>query len=169
MLLVLLLSKVSQIHTYICCCSVAQSCLTLCDAMDCSTPVCGLPCSPLSPRVGSDSCPLNRWCHPTISSFVVPFSFCPQSFPALRSFPMSWLFTSGDQSIGASVSASASFLPMNIQSWFPFGLIGLVILQSKGLSRVFTSTTVRKHQFFFIVQLSHLYMTTGKTTALYGL
>ena len=100
----------------------------------------------LSPRVcsKSNSCPLNRWCHPTISSSVAPFS-CPQSFPALGSFPVSWLFTSDDQSIGAS--ASASVLPKNSQDWFPLGLTGWISLLSKGLSRVFSSTTDWKHQF----------------------
>ena len=96
-----------------------------------------------SPGVCSNSCPLTRWCHPTISSFVVPFS-CLQSFPTSWSFPMSQLFTSGSWSI----AASASVLPMNIQDWFPLGLTGLISLQSKGLSRVFSSTTVWKHQFF---------------------
>ena len=90
-------------------------------------------------------CPLSRWCHPTISSSVIPFSSCPQSFPPSGSFPISWLFASGGQIIGAS--ASASVLPMNIQDWFPLGWTGL-ILQSKGLSRVFSNTTVQKHQFF---------------------
>ena len=99
-----------------------------------------LPCLSPSPRVCSNSCPSSRWCHPTISSSVVPFS-CAQSFPASGSFPMSWLFPSGSQSIGAS--ASALVLPMNIQGWFPFGLNGLIFLQSKGLSRVFSSTTVQ--------------------------
>ena len=97
-------------------------------------------------RVCSNSCPLSRWCHPTISSSVVPFSSRPQSFPASGSFPMSGLFTSGDQSIGAS--ASASVFPMNIQGWFPLELIGLISLQSTELSRVFSNTTVQKHQFF---------------------
>ena len=88
-------------------------------------------------------CPLSRWCHPTISSSVVPFSSHLQSFPASRSFPMSQLFESGGQSIGASTSASV--LPMNIQDWFPLGLTGWISLQSKGLSRVFSNTTVQKH------------------------
>ena len=105
-----------------------------------------LPCPSLSPGVGSDSCPLYQWCHPTISSFVTPFSSCPQSFPASGSFPMSWLFASGGQIIG--VSASASVLPMSTQGWFPLGLTGLISLQSKGLSSVFSSTTIWKHQFF---------------------
>ena len=86
------------------------------------------------------------WCHSTISSSVAPFSSCPQSLPASGSFPMSWLFKSGGQSIGASVSASV--LPMNIHSWFSLGLTGLISLQSNGLSRIFSSTTVWKHQFF---------------------
>ena len=102
-------------------------------------------CPSLSPGVCSDSCPLN-WCHPTISSSVIPFSSCLQSFPASGSFPMSRLFASGSQSIGASASASA--LPMNIQAWFPLGWTGLISLLSKGLSRVFSSTTIRKYQFF---------------------
>ena len=121
------------------------------------------------PGVCSDSCPLSWWCHPTISSSVIPFSFCLQSFPASGSFPMSRLFVSGGQSIGAS--ASNEVLPMNIRDWFTLGLTGLISLQSKGLSRVFSSTTIQKHQ-FLSTQLSlgsnsqHLYMTTGKTIAL---
>ena len=94
-----------------------------------------LPCLSPSPGVCSNSCSLSRWCHPTISSFVFPFSSCLQSFPASGSFLMSWLFASGDQSIGAS----ASVLPMNNQGWFPLGLTGLICLLSKGLSRVFPS------------------------------
>ena len=121
----------------------------------------------LSPEVFSDSCPSSWWCYLTISSSPAPFSFCLQSFSALRSFPMNWLFTSGGQNIGAS----ASVLPVNIQGWFPLGLSGLISLLSKGLSRIFSSTKVQKHQFcwhsaFFMVQLSHLYMTTGETIAL---
>ena len=102
-----------------------------------------LPCP--SPTLGacSNSCPLSWWCHLTISSSVIPFSSCLQSFSASGSFLRSQFFASGDQSIGAS--ASASVLPMNIQDWFPLGLISL---QSKGLSRVFSNTTVQKHQFF---------------------
>ena len=103
-----------------------------------------LPCPSLFTWVCSNSCPLSQWCHPTISSSVIPFSFCPQSFPVSGSFPMRQLFSLGDQSIGAS----ASVLPMNIQGWFPLGLTGLISLQSKELSRLFSSTTVRKHQFF---------------------
>ena len=105
-----------------------------------------LPCPSPTPGACSNSCPLSWWCQPTISSSVICFSSCLQSFPASESLLMSWLFTSGDQSIGAS--ASASVLPMNIQGWFPLGLTGLFFLQSKGLWRVFSSTTVWKHQFF---------------------
>ena len=103
-------------------------------------------CPSPAPRVYSNSCPLSWWCHPTISSSIVPFSSCLQSFPASGSFPVSQFFSSGGQSIG--VSASASVLPMNIHNWFPLGLTGLISLQSKGLSRVFSNTTVQKHQFF---------------------
>ena len=105
-----------------------------------------LPCPSPTPRACSNSCPLNRWCHTTISSSVIPFSSCLQSFPASESFPVSQFFTSGGQSI--RVSASASVLPMNIQDWFPLGLTGWISLQSKGLSRVFSNTIVQKHQFF---------------------
>ena len=106
------------------------------------------PCPSPTPGVYSNSCPLSWWCHPTISSSVVPFSSCLQSFPASGSFLMSWFFTSGGQSIG--VSASASVLPMNIQDWFPLGWTSLISLLSKGLSRVFSNITVQKHQFFRI-------------------
>ena len=102
-------------------------------------------CPSPSPGACSNSCTLSGWCHPTLSSSVIPFSSCFQSFPASGSFPMSQLLAVGGQSIGASVSASV--LPMNIQGWFPLGWTGL-ILQSKGLSRVFSNTTVQKHQFF---------------------
>ena len=105
-----------------------------------------LPCPPPTPRACSNSCPFSQWCHPTISSPVIPFSSCLQSFPASGAFPRSQFFTSGGQSIG--VSASESVLPMNIQGWFPLGLTGLISLQSKGLSRVFSNTMVWKHQFF---------------------
>ena len=105
-----------------------------------------LPCPSLSPGVCSNSCPLSQWCHPTVSSSVALFSSCPQSFPAPGSFSMCQLFASGGQSIGAS--ASASILPMNIQDLFPLGLTGWISLLSKGLSRVFSSTRVQKHQFF---------------------
>ena len=99
-----------------------------------------------SPRVYPNSCPSSRWCHPAISSSVVPFSYCPQSLPASGSFPMSQLFTWGGQSTG--VSAWASVLPMNTQDWSPLGWTGWISLQSKGLLRVFSNTTVQKHQFF---------------------
>ena len=102
-----------------------------------------LPYPSLSPGVCSNSCPLSQWCNLTISSSIVPFSSCPQSFPASRSFPMSWLFTSGGQNIVAS--ASVPVLPMNTQNWFPLGLTGLLCLRSKGLSSVFSSTMVQKH------------------------
>ena len=99
-----------------------------------------------TPEACSNSCPLSQWCQPPISSSVVPFSSCLQSFPASGSFQMSQFFPSGGQSTG--VSTSASVLPMNIQDWFPLGWTGWIALQSKGLSRVFSSTTVQKHQFF---------------------
>ena len=105
-----------------------------------------LPCPSVSPWVCSNSCPLSRWCHPTISSSVTPFSSCPQSFPASGSFPVSRLFASAGQRI--RTSASVSVLPMNIQCWFPLGWTGLISLLFKGLSRVFSSTTVCKQQFF---------------------
>ena len=105
-----------------------------------------LPCPPLSPRVSSNSCPLGWWCYLTISSSAAPFSFCLQSYPALGYFPVSWLFTSGGQSIGAS--ASASVLPMNIQDWFPLGLTCSSSLQSKGLSSIFSRTRIWKSQIF---------------------
>jgi len=145
-----------------CCCSVAQSCSTLCDHMDCSTPA--FPVHQF-PELGQTR-PLSRWCHPTISSFLIPFS-CLQSFPESGSFLMSWLFTSGGQSIGASTSASV--LLMDIQDWFPWGLTSWISLQSKGFSSVFSITTVQKHQFFrtqpSLWSNSHQYMTTGKTIA----
>ena len=104
------------------------------------------PCSSLSPGVHSDSCPSSPWCHPAISSSVVPFSSCPQSLPASESFPMSQLFRWGGQSTGAS--ALASFLPKKSQGWSPSEWTGWISLQFKGLSRVFYNTTVQKHQFF---------------------
>ena len=111
--------------------------------MDCSTPV--FPVLHHLP-VYSNPRPLNQWCHPTISSSVVPLSSWPQSFPASRSFPMSQFFASGGQSIGTSDSGSV--LPMNIRGWFPLGLTGLISLQSKGLSRVVPNTAGRNHQYF---------------------
>ena len=104
------------------------------------------PCPSPTPRPYRNSCPLSRWCHPAISSSVVPFSSCLQSFPASGSLPRSQLLASCGQSIG--VSASASVLPKNIQDWFPLEWMGWISLQSKGLSRVFFNTTVQKHQFF---------------------
>ena len=103
-------------------------------------------CPSPTPRIHPNSCAWSRWCHPAISSSVVLFSSCPQSFPASGSFPMSQLFVWWGQSIG--VSASASFLPMNTQDWSPLGWTGWIFLQSKGLSRVFSNTTVQKYQFF---------------------
>jgi len=104
------------------------------------------PCPSPTPRVHSNSCASSRWCHPAISSSVVPFSSCPQSLPASGPFPMSQLFAWGGQSTG--VSTSASVLPMNTQDWSPLGWTGWISLQSKGLSRVFSNTTVQKRQFF---------------------
>ena len=124
--------------------SVTQSCPALWDRMDCSTAK--LPCLSPTPRAYSNSCPSSQWCHSTISCSVIPFSSCLQSFPASGSFPVSQSFASGGQSIG--VSASASILPVNIQDWFPLGWTGLISLQSRGLTRVFSNTTVQKHQFF---------------------
>ena len=146
--------------------SVAQSCPTLCDATDCSTP--GLLIHHWLPEFAQTHVHRSRWCHPTTSSSVVPFSSRLQSFPASGSFPMSQFFASGGQSIG--VSTSASVLPMNIQDWFPLGWSDWISLQFKEVSRVFSSTTVQKHQ-FFSAQSSlwsnlHPYMTTGKNIAL---
>ena len=125
-------------------------------------------CSSLSPGACSNSCPLSRWCHPTISFSVTPFSSCYQSLPASGSFPMSELFTSGGQSTGAS--ASASVLPMNIQGSFPLGLTGLISLLSKGLKSLLqhhsSKALILQCSAFLIVQLLTLYMTTGKTIAL---
>ena len=104
------------------------------------------PCLSPTPRVYPNSCPLSQWCHPAISSSVVPFSSCPQSLPASGSFQVSHLFTSGGQSTGAS--ASTSVLSMNTQDWSPLEWTGWISLQSKRLSRVFSNTTVQKHQFF---------------------
>ena len=127
--------------------SVRVSCSVMPDSLRSHGPQhARLPCPSQSPGACSNSCPLCWWCHPTISSSVIPFSSCLQSFPASGSFPMSQFFASGGQRIG--VSASASVLPMNIQDWFPLGLNDLISLQSKGLSRVFSNTTVQKPQFF---------------------
>ena len=151
-----------------CCILLLFSCSVVCNSplfMDWSMP--GFPVLHYLP-VCSNSCPLSQRCHPTISSSVAHFSSCPQPFPASGSFLRSRLIASSGQSIGASVSASV--LPMNIQGWFPLGLIGLIPLLSEGLSRVFSSTPVHKHQFFGSQlsshPVSHPYMTTGKTIAL---
>ena len=125
--------------------SVAQSCPTLFDPMNRSQHA-RPPCPSPTPGVHPNSRPSGRWCHPAVSSSVVPFSSCSQSLPAPGSFPMSQLFAWGGQSIG--VSASASVLPMNTQNWSALGWTGCISLQSKGLSRVFSNTTVQKHQFF---------------------
>jgi len=118
-----------------------------------------LPCPSPTPRTCSNSCSSSQWYHSTISSSIILFFSCLQSFSASSSFPISQFFTSGSQSI--KVSASASVLPMNIQGWFPLGLTGLISLQSKGLSRVFSSTTVWRHQFFraqpFLLSSSHIH------------
>ena len=163
--------SISRISTHSRCLSmfqfslITQSWPTLCDPMNWSTP--GFPVHHQLPELAqthvhpSHDC---RWCHPTTSSFVIPFSSCLQSFLASGSFPMSQFFASGDQSIGASTSTSV--LPVNIQNWFPLGWTCWISLQCKGLSRVFSNTTVQKHQFFktqlwrikFIVQLSHPYI-----------
>ena len=124
--------------------SVTQSCPTLCDPMNCSMPRPPWP-SP-TPRVYPNSCSMSQWCHPAISSSVVPFSSCPQFLPASESFSMSQLFSWSGQSIG--VSALASVLLKNTQDWSPLGWTGWISLQSQGLSRVFSNTTVQKHQFF---------------------
>ena len=119
-------------------------CLILCDSHELQ--LARLPCSSPTPEAYSNSWPSNQWCHPTISSSVIPFSSRLQSFPASGSFQMSWFFTSDGQSIG--VSASALVFPMNIQYWLTFGGTGWISLQSKGFSWVFSNTTVQKHQFF---------------------
>ena len=129
-----------------------------------------LPCPSLSPGVCSNSSPLSWWCHPTISSSVTRFSFCPRFSPTSGSFTMSQPFTSGSQSIGASASASASVLPVNIQGWILLGLTGLIFFQSKGLSRVFSShsskASILQRSAFLMIQLSHTCVTTGKTMTL---
>ena len=124
------------------------------------------PCPSPTPGVHSDSCPSSLWCHPAISSSVVPFSPCPQSLPASESFPISQLFAWGGQSTG--VSALASFLPKKSQGWSPSEWTGWISLQSKGLLTVFSNTTVQKHQFFCVLYSPTLisHMTTGNTIAL---
>ena len=149
-------------QNYRCYCSAAKLCPALCKPMDWSTP--GFPVLHYLLEFAQTHVSES---HPTISSSAAPFPFCLQPFPASESFPMSWLFTSGGQSIRAS--ASASVLLVNIQGWFPLGLTGLISLLSKGLSRVFSSTTIRKHQFsgaqpFLMVQLSHPYIITESNT-----
>ena len=144
--------------------SVAQSCLTL---KPHGLQHARLPCPTPTPRACSNSHPSSRWCHPTILFSVVPFSSCLQSFPASGSFQIS----SSHQVVKVlGVSASASALSMNTQDWSPLGWAGWISLQSKGLARFFSNTTVQKHWFFgavfFMVQLSHPCMTTGKTIAL---
>ena len=126
-----------------------------------------LPCPSPTPRTCPKSYLLSWWCHPIISSSVAPFFSCPPSFPASGSFPMSWIFSSG----GQRIRVSASFLPVNIQGWFPLELTGLISLQSMGLFKSLlqhhnSKASVLQHSAFFIVQLSHPYMTTGKTIAL---
>ena len=124
------------------------------------------PCPSLSPGLSSNSCPLSQWCPPTVSSSAATFCSCPWSFPASESFPMSWLFSSDGQNIGAS----ALILLMNIPGWFPLSLTGLMSLLYKGLSRVFSSITFRKHQFFSIQPSlwsnSHIHIWPGKTITL---
>ena len=150
-----------------CCSSVAQSCPTLCNHMDCSKP--GFILHHLPEFAQTHVHWLSQWCHTTVSSSIVPFSSYPQSFPSSGSLPVSQLFASGGQSIG--VSASASVLPMNIQNWFPLGLTGWISLLSKELSRAFSSITVWRHQFFPALHLFYCpaltsYMSSGKTIAL---
>ena len=128
------------------CCLLTQSCLTFCNPMDCS-----MPGFPVLPGICSNSCPLSRWCQPIILTSVVPFSSCFQSFPASGSFLMSQFFALGGQSIGAS--ASASVPSMNIQDWFPLGLICLISLQSQGLSRVFSNTIGLEASVFLVFSL----------------
>ena len=141
-------SIVISYHQYICiyvqfsCSVVSNSATPGSHGLQHARPTCPSP----TPRAYPNSCPLSRWCHPTISSSVVPFSSHLQSFPASGSFLVSQLFASGGQSIG--VSASTSVLPVNTQDWFPLGWTGWISVQSKGLSRVFSNTTVQKHQFF---------------------
>ena len=149
--------------------SVQFSCSVMSDSLQPHEPQhARTPCPSPTPGVYSNPCPLSQWCHPTISSSVIPFSSCPQSFPASWSFQMSQFFAWGSQSIG--VSASASVLPMNTQDWYPLGWTGRISLQSKDSQESspapqFKSTNSLALS-FFIVQLSHPYMTTGKTIAL---
>ena len=150
--------------------SVQLSCSVVSDSLQPHESQRAMPSGPSpTPGIYSNSCPSSRWCHPAISSSVVPFSSCPQSLPASGSLPVRQLFTWGGQSTG--VSASALVLPINTQDWSPLGWTGWISLQSKGLSRVFfqhhsSKTSILWHSAFFAVQLSHPYMTTGKTIAL---
>ena len=128
-----------------CCWLVTKSCPILCDPLNCMQHA-RLLCPSLSPEVSSGICPLSWWCHPTISSSAILLSFCLQSLPESETFPMSQLFKSGSQSIGAPASASA--LPMNIQGLFPLAWTGFIPLQSKGFSRIFSNSSIQKHQFF---------------------
>ena len=144
-------------------CSVAQSCSTLCDPMNQHIRP---PCPSPAPRIYPNPCPLIQWYHPAISYSVLPSSSCPQSFPALGSFPMSQLFEWGGQSTG--VSASTSVLLMNTQGWSPLVWTGWISLHSQELSKSLlqhhsSKASILRHSAFFIVQLSHPYMTTGKT------
>ena len=133
------LSPATQFYFWWCSHSVVSNSLRPCKLQHAR-----LPCPSPTPRTCSNSCPLSWWCHATISSSATPFSSYPQSFPGSGSSPMSLLFTSGGQSIGTS----ASVLPMNVQNWFPLGLTGLISLLSKGISKIFSNTTVQVHQFF---------------------
>ena len=158
------LITISRKHRAFCSCSFSQFCLTLWDPHGLQHT--RLPCPSPSPRACSNSCQLGRWCYPTISLPVISFSSCLRSFPSSGSFPMSQFFISGGESIGAS----ASVLPVTTQNWFPLGMTDLIPLQSNGISRFFSSTTVQKH-LFFDMQISlwfnsHPFMTTGKTIAL---
>ena len=149
--------------TICCCCSVAKLCLTLCDPVDCSMP--GFHCPSPSPRVCSYSCPLSWWCHPAVSSSVIPFSSCLQYFPAWGSFPMSWHFTSGGQSIGVSVQHQFFqwiFRVDFLQDWLLWCLCCPRDSQESSPAAQFESI-ILQHSSFLMVQLSYLYVTTGKT------
>ena len=145
------LLRVSSKKTNTLSCSVQFSCWVLSKSLQPHGLQHTRPACPPTPKACSNSCPLSQWCHPAILSSVIPFSSCLQSSPASGSFQMSQFFASGGQSI--RVSASASVLPTNTQDWSPLGWTGWISLQSKGFSRIFSNTTVQKHQ-FFSVQLS---------------
>ena len=162
--IVIFINNVSPLVIFILSFSVSGSCLTICDPMNCSMPNCPVLYYLTELAQSHVHC---QWCHPTISSSVIPSSSFIQSFQASGSSQMSQFFASGGQSIGDS--ASASVFPVNIQDWSPLGQTGWISLQSKGLPRVFSNTTVQKHlkcSAFFTVQFSHPYLTTGKTIAL---